>query len=722
MTNKSRKLEYTYKFLSQIIKDNKNSNIEKYINYVKSLLYYVGKVSLSTLYLKYKGINLKQFKDIVFNNSLENLPEIFFDLESVFTSNKNISDEDKALIVTNIQKLNLEELEQICLGEMYQSFITSKERKYLGQVYTPKQIVIQMINEGINVEKIINNPYFKVIDPACGGGYFLIEAYKRIKEILLDNYDKILFKKPEMKEKLDRNIDSFIIENNLWGCDIDQFAVFMTTISILLKGKPNKNTKVNIYKLDFLLEGKSNIFDLIDYDRKQKNKDLSNIKFDLVIGNPPYIGHKKIDKNYRKELQNYYQDVYSDKSDISYCFFKKGYELLQDEGVLLYITSRYFLEAPSAKGLRKFIVSNFIIEFIVDFFGKKLFKGIGISPVIIKCIKEEFQKEKTNIYRFKDIKINAKKDIKIFVEELFNHYLIQSTGLSSEGWMLMNREEKELYEKIHNMGQINLNEICYCNQGIITGCDKAFIIDEETIKKENLDRTIIKSWIKNSGVKKYKMGKVEQYIIYTDLINDLKTYPNVLNHIAPFEDKLKKRRECQKGLRKWYQLQWGRRLEIFQGPKILFPFKAEANRFTIAYEEILCSADVYIMNLKNNLYGVSLEYLLAFLNSSLCEFYFKSVAKKVGEKMYEYYPNKVMSLNMRVGKEIKTIEQKVINITKLQQKNTECIEKTKVDDNVNNDIFGTIKDEIKFIDNYFYSLYELSEKQIRLIESTILNM
>ena len=55
------------------------------------------------------------------------------------------------------------------------------------------------------------------------------------------------------------------------------------------------------------------------------------IKFDYIIGNPPYIGHKILDKDYKKFLLSEYKDVYRDKADLYFCFYKKSIELLKKD-------------------------------------------------------------------------------------------------------------------------------------------------------------------------------------------------------------------------------------------------------------------------------------------------------------------------------------------------------------------------------------------------------
>ncbi|WDC83671.1 hypothetical protein PL321_13900 [Caloramator sp. mosi_1] len=47
-----------------------------------------------------------------------------------------------------------------------------------------------------------------------------------------------------------------------------------------------------------------------------------SLSYEYIIGNPPYVGHKMIDKDYRARLKGKYADVFSDKADLSYCFIK----------------------------------------------------------------------------------------------------------------------------------------------------------------------------------------------------------------------------------------------------------------------------------------------------------------------------------------------------------------------------------------------------------------
>ena len=70
-------------------------------------------------------------------------------------------------------------------------------------------------------------------------------------------------------------------------------------------------------------------------------------------------------------------------------------------------------------------------------------------------------------------------------------------------------------------------DICTSHQGIITGCDKAFVVNNEVIEDENLEKDLLKPWIKGSFIKQNQVNRQNSFIIYSDLIEDESKYPNV---------------------------------------------------------------------------------------------------------------------------------------------------------------------------------------------------
>jgi len=208
---------------------------------------------------------------------------------------------------------------------------------------------------------------------------------------------------------------------------------------------------------------------------------------------------------------------------------------------------------------------------------------------------------------------------------------------------------------------------------------------------------LLKPWIKNSNVKKHDIKAVGQFLIYSDFIKAEEDFPNAVRYIASCRDKLMERRECRRGVRKWYQLQWGRTNEIFETPKIVYPFKSPDSRFAVDEAGYYCSADIYSLKLKKEYEGsLSLNYISAILNSGLFEFYFKCYAKKISKNLYDYYPNTVLRMKIPMPEAGNPIQQMANELAYCK----------------NEDNKKTI---IYEIDREVYKLYGLNERQIEII-------
>lgn len=565
------------------IDDTESSN---YITGVKYVIFLISKYLFICKIKENKTLDYTLSNNVSNNDIMGILDEYsIFDLKDLDIEEKvfNLMNDFKDTVIHN----------NFIPAKLYELLLTPKEKKILGQVYTPFHIVESMLSKTFETKK--TNRSMKILDPSCGGGYFLIKTFKKIQE-----------------ESIQRSLyisDKYIMENMIYGVDIDNFSIFLTKMGLLFNSCLS-NAKFNLINTDFLTS----------YD----NLDVS---FDIIIGNPPYIGHKQIEKKYKLILNNRYPEVFYDKSDISYCFFKRGKELLKDNGLLCLITSRYFMEAMYADKLRNYIKNSFSIVSIVDYNGYKAFKGAMVSPAIITLSNKNLNK---NMFSY--VKYNID-NLKV------DNFSYGQTKLNNKGWIILNEAEEQLFHRIENRCNTYIRNVCNIKQGIITGLDKAFIVSDDEIEKYQLENSLLKKWIKNSNISKTNISYKNLYLIYTNMIEDEEEYPNTIKYLESFKDILINRRECKKGFRKWYELQWGRIQTDFESPKILFPYKSDSNNFCFDTDEYYCSADVYIINeLHDNL---SFEYLQNYLNSNIFEFYFKCQAKKVGVNLFEYYPNKI---------------------------------------------------------------------------------
>ena len=542
------------------------------------------------------------------------------------------------------------------LSKIYEEEIEEGIKKSNGVYYTPKVIVDYIMQNTLRKHNIIEKPYPKILDISCGCGNFLLEAYDILYDLLESNIYELKEKYKDDYWSID-NIHRHIVENCIYGVDIDNNA-----IDILKRSLSNKN--INFDNL--------NSYDLNIYCADGLKKEWE-CKFDYIVGNPPYVGHKSLNKEYKKYLLEEYSQVYRDKSDLYFCFYKKVIDLIDKDGVISMITPRYFLQSPSGAYLREYIKENTYIKEIVDFLGASVFKNIGIASCILtlkfKDTTEDIIDNFIKIYKIND------ENIKVSEVENLNDILLNGSfqsfnfkqNLLDENWIITNEEDREFYNKIEEKCNYTLEDIVTSFQGIITGCDKAFILKEESDSINYIPKNILKIWVKNKNIRKYIIEDTKYRLIYSNDIKDENGYKNVIKkYIYPYKQKLENRRECKKNIRKWYELQWGREKSLFEREKIMYPYKSKNNRFAIDYNNSYCSADVYSFFVKDKYrYEFSDEYLVGILNSSIYDKYFKITAKNMGKEIYDYYPNKVMKIKIFKDnnyKKIEALSKQIINV------------------------------------------------------------
>jgi type I restriction-modification system DNA methylase subunit len=241
-------------------------------------------------------------------------------------------------------------------------------------------------------EKIKN---IRIVDPACGSGAFLNKAADLLVEIH-QTIHEILYK--DLKETLTPYFDHIgkrreILLSNIYGVDLNEESVEITKLSLFLK-VCRKDLKLP--NLDNNIKCGNSLIDDHEYTDKPFNWEdqfpeiFEGGKFDVVIGNPPYVRQEKI-KEIKPYLKDHYMS-YTGVADLYVYFFEKGLQILKKRGILGYISSNKFIKANYGNKLRKLIKYNAEFKRYVDHTWNKVFEGATVHSSVF-IIRNEFNNQ-----------------------------------------------------------------------------------------------------------------------------------------------------------------------------------------------------------------------------------------------------------------------------------------------------------------------------------------
>lgn len=292
--------------------------------------------------------------------------------------------------------------------------------KNLGQVMTPFPIVDYMIDNVLNLSEQQLKKYL-FLDNSCGDGRFI-------------------------KALLERKVPA----EHIYACDIDE--------------EISQEVKKLLPKSNFRL---GSFF---------QQKDWLG-KFDVVIGNPPYVRIHNIQNEVKNEISNF--DFCYGMYDLYYAFYEYGLRTMKENGLLLYISPNSFVKNKSGEKLRKYIEDNNLLSYFEDFSDSQKFEGYSTYTCIM-------------------LLTNSRPTIEI-------------------PW---NKPRKKI--------GLSFNSL---QNGLATLADSIFIKD----KFEGLEKECIRPIIKAST------GEIKECIFPPATEEELKRYPNTYSYLLSYKKKLQNR-------------------------------------------------------------------------------------------------------------------------------------------------------------------------------------
>lgn len=298
--------------------------------------------------------------------------------------------------------------------------------KLRGGFYTPEKIVDFILKWSFN-----GNNHYDILEPSCGDGIF-------IKRIIDNNYGY----------------------NSITGIEIDE----------------NEIQKVKNMKLD-----RTRMIN-IDFHKFCNNTDL---KYDLIIGNPPYIRYQFFNSKQRDEANTIFKKAnikHSKLSNAWVSFVIGSTLLLKEKGKMAFVLPAELLQVGYAKRLRRYL-GRFFNKISIISFQKLVFPSIQQEVILLLC--EKVGKEFHNI---EHIEVNN-------ITELSNIDIAnikcpqKKIDFKSNKWTFYFLEQSEIdfLNKMMNQRRIlPLRSYASVEVGMTTGWNKFFTVPKETIERYDL--------------------------------------------------------------------------------------------------------------------------------------------------------------------------------------------------------------------------------------------
>lgn len=651
-------------------------------------------------------------------------------------------------------------------------------KKAGGVYYTPQYIVKYIVENTLGellkektpmmvAGKVKSHSPLRVLDPACGSGSFLIYAYQFLLDWHRDWYEKDIKQKGDAQAKkwqeavyqgpgdhwyLTTREKKRILVNSIFGVDIDIQAVEVTKLNLLLKVLEGENretlgTNLKLFQERALPDLAENIkcgnsligsdfhmsqnkdqndlfgvgdgekYSINAFDWDKEFPDVFNVGgFDVVIGNPPYVRIQ----GFPAEQINYFSKKYQSaikNYDLYVNFIEKGLSLLKANGLLGEILPNKFFKTDYGLGLRKLLSQRKVVSKIIDFGSSQVFDATTYTCLLFLSSggTSEF-----------DYKIAEADEAELKLPE-FRKVSIDS--LDETPWSFSDKKNGAILKKL-KVNTVRLLDLpAEMSRGSSSGDDEVFVVERG---KNNFEKEVLRSPLYAQDFNRYEFKPTKQWdIIFPYKAQDSKfdlyteeelkkLFPKAYSYLFEHQAKLKKRKQ----FRKWYGFSAPRNLELHNQAQIAVPLLANKGLFSLipkrARSQLCPMASGGFTITISETCKLSENYLLGLLNSKLLFWNLENLSnifrggwitctkQYVGE-----LPIKVVDFTNK--KEKNLYDQIEIQVTTIINAK-ENLPRAKTPDEKNR-LQRQVDATDREIDKLVYELYELTDEEIKIIDS-----
>jgi type I restriction-modification system DNA methylase subunit len=451
-----------------------------------------------------------------------------------------------------------------------------------------------------------------ICDPACGSGAFLNQALDFLIREHKDNDDRIAQLEGAGFRFWD--VEASILENNLYGVDINEEAVDIAKLSLWLRTAKKGRTLTSLN--NNIKCGNSLIDDPKVAGEKAFNweREFFDIfekgGFDVVIGNPPYVRQELLSE-IKPFLEKNYQS-FAGTADLFTYFYERGVHLFNTNGLLSFITND-FNKTTSSTPLRHFLQekTNFIA--FDDFSEVDVFKGTTTYPVILTL-----SKKGSSLFHYCKYSPKDESNIKLAFEN--KKRAINQSSLDKNNWTFKSEAEDQLIKRLKKNPSIR-SVISKCYYGIKTGFNEAFIINgkiKDVITDVNQnDTSLIKPFLEGKDINKWDSPIIDKFIVFTRRGTNIEEFPGIKKWLLQYQERLTPRNSPDQkigrkaGKYKWFEIQDSvDYYKLFEEPKITWTNLQNKNKFCFDDKGRYINAPAVILPTGD-------KSILAILNSKL---------------------------------------------------------------------------------------------------------
>lgn len=259
------------------------------------------------------------------------------------------------------------------IGHIFERLIGPEERHRYGQHYTPSEIV-DLINAFS-----IRDANAAVLDPACGGGTFLVRAYV-------------------LKRQLSGGALSHVdLLQQIKGIDLSAYAAHLSTINLATRDLIDERNYPLVARSDFFRVKRGEAIFHIPMSVHGKGKQMVPLEIgqvDSIVGNPPYVRQEQLSKEYKKLLTDLIGSDFSDtdfsgRSDLHCYFWPHATSFLKEGGYYGFLTSSAWLDTEYGFHLQEWLLGHFAILALFESNCEPWFTGARVTTVATLMRRED---------------------------------------------------------------------------------------------------------------------------------------------------------------------------------------------------------------------------------------------------------------------------------------------------------------------------------------------